>query len=298
MKIYHYCLFFCLFSICTMVVSDALIFERNTVSRYSENNDIIFDKAVDSAVDRLRLYTERDSEEVRDSAVEAFFDSLYASLGIADNPASREKLSLYVPVIAISAGDGFYVYYEDNIRTSEGVLQTVRRCTEKQVFSYYENTAREGKCATDFVYRFLGEDSCFLCDTEGICGEKGRVFRTGPKDEAEGSNKILWDTATGGRNYDCLLTDRELFEEKRRDISSNRLEEALTYYCNRHNRIAQENGVSYGFSIPSWNGELFLKAIDGIAFIAFFQGYPIYGGNGVFNCFTVSNARVVSAEGN
>lgn len=293
MKLYHYCLVFCLFSIGTILISDMVIFERQTVSIYSENTDAVFDKAVDAAVKRLRLYSEHDSEGVRDDAVEAFYDSLYASLGIADNPDSREKVRLYVPVIIITVGDGFYVYYDDVSPGIDGTEELVRRCTEKKVYSYYENTAPEGYCATDFIYRFLGKNTCSICDTEGICGEKSGIYSVSTDENREAINKELWNCVSGGRNYSCILKNSVEFENKRLEISTSKLEDALTYYCNFHNTIAANMGISYGFSVPQQNGELYLKAIDGISFIAFFQGYPVNGSNEVFNCFSVSNARVV-----
>ncbi|MCR4993027.1 MAG: hypothetical protein K6A45_08290, partial [Lachnospiraceae bacterium] len=70
------------------------------------------------------------------------------------------------------------------------------------------------------------------------------------------------------------------------------LEENLAYYCNIHNYVAQQSGVLYSFSIPSFDAETYLRATNGTSFIAFFQGYPVPGTNEVFNRYSISSAEV------
>lgn len=284
MKLYHFCIVFAAFFIGVWFLSELSISEDVYMKKVAEHNDRIFDKAVDAAVRSLRGYSEQENEYYMKEAVDSFFESLYADFNILDNPSKREELKLYVPVMAITDNEGIYVYYFDSVNTSEG-FETVQRRTEKQVFSYYENQAPEGKCATDFIIRFTGPGDCRVFDTMNILGNNERYFEYHVGED-------IWRGAPNVRNYYSILEDTGAFTEKRAEVMTQGLEDLLEYYCNKHNQIAELNGISYSFVLPDLDGAVYLRAFDGISFIAFFQGYPVTGTDSVFNCFTVSNARV------
>ena len=225
---------------------------------------------------------------------------LYAGsrIYIADIPGKKELLAQYVPVIAITDTDGFWIAYYDVIdKGSEKEL--VRRWTSKFYYFYLDNSVTKGKKATGFLYRFLGENSCICCDLNGIAGEKGRAYRIRCEDFFRTEGDFYESTdfrLTKKKNYDALILHREEFEEKRHEIMAAKLEEALSYYCGHYNRIAEDYGIEYSFSIPSADEKMYLRAAEGVSFMALFQGYPIKGTDEVVNRFALSNTEIVEAS--
>ncbi|MCQ2495480.1 MAG: hypothetical protein MJ131_02695 [Lachnospiraceae bacterium] len=286
MKAYQFCIIFMIFSVTMMLLREESINEELQVKNLLTDNKTLFDKAVDAAVDRLRAYNENDWEYAADEAVSSFYDSLYASLDIMDSPDGRESLKLYIPAIIISDNEGYYVYFTEDVSENDFKELKIRR-SEKQYYIYSESNAPEGKRATDFIMRFTGKESCIVSDFAGVLGSKMQVFDYGGNENSELTELLLKN------NYYSILTDLESFELKRRELMAGMIENSLKYYCNVHNSMAHQNGVEYEFNIPDYDGELFLQAADGVAFWAFFQGYPIKGSDKFYNCFTVSNARVV-----
>ena len=312
MKLYHYVLIFAIVAISMIVVVDLKVSNRSYMSDNSELTNGIFDKAVDAATNELLADVDGLTELQKDNAVEVFFDSLYASFGIVDSPASRENMALYVPVICVTSKDGFYVYYDD-VRYAADGLESVRCWSELKTYNYREKTAPSGYRATDFIIRFLGEDVCYVYDTQGITGTKGAMYEVFVSDFFEELEKYktavtghtaaayeseylpLLQTVYGSMNYYSILAHPDEFAEKKRETVASAIEQNLNYYCNIHNTVAQQNGVLYSFSIPSFDADVYLRSAMNTSFLAFFQGYPVPGTDEVFNRYSVSNAQAASA---
>lgn len=311
MKFYHYAIIFVIFAIAIVAMTDLKVSEKNYMAENTEVTNTIFDRAVVAATDRLLDTEEGASQLKREEATVAFFDSLYASFGITDMPLSRENMALYVPVICVTEPDGFYICFDDIIYGEGGGLETRRCWTEKKTFTHRESSAPAGYRATGFVIRFLGNGSCYVDDAQGIVhGKKDELFIIYLNDfleecdeyaEAAGHPGVampeleyydIISTLYGPKNYWSLLTHGDEFRDTEADVRAKTLEENLAYYCNAHNYVAQQNGVLYSFSIPSFDAETYLRATNGTSFIAFFQGYPVPGTDEVFNRFSISSAEV------
>lgn len=284
MKVYHFSIIFVIFSFSIMLLTDNYLTERIQVKTNTIDKKYVFDKAVDAAVDELRGYNQDTTELVCDDAVNAFYDSLCAAFDILSSPEAREKLKYYIPVIIISDYEGFYAYYMTDVEKHNNTEMLMCR-SEKQYYYIHEKTAPKGYRATDFTIRFSGAEDCVVYDNAGILG--GQIVRLNINDTAAVNEYLL------NKNYYSILCDKALFDIQRRAVIADRLEGALKYYCNRHNDLALQMGIVYDFSLPEYDGELFLRASDGVSFLAFFQGYPIAGSGELYNCFTIANARVV-----
>lgn len=288
MKIYHFSIVFACFFLAYMFLAEIEMGENEYMRQLSQRTDRVFDKAVDAAVKSLRGYSPEEAELYLSKSIDSFFDSLYADLGIIDSPYQRERLKLYVPFIAVTDDEGVYVWYEDVEDTADG-REVVCKRSEKFSYFFYEETAPKGYCATDFLIRFKGKGRAAVYDSSGILGEKNEAYEYY-------SDSDFMNISRNTRNYKSILDNPEAFEEKRHAVMSQRLESIMEYYCNRHNSNAESMGISYSFSVPAEDGSIYLRAFDGVSFVAFFQGYPIPGTNEVFNCFTVSNAMLREAE--
>lgn len=305
MKLYHYALIFVCFAIAVITVTDLTVSEKNYMAEGAEVANTIFDRAVVAATNSLLDTEEGASELKRDEAVTAFYDSLFASFGISDMPESRENMKLYVPVICVTEPDGFYVYSDEIIYSPSGSGTEVFRCwTEKRTFNYRESSAPAGYRATDFIIRFCGAGYCYVFDTQGIVhGNKGELFRIYlddfvkeyadyPTVDSEAEYTDLVAVLKGPMNFRSILSHPDEFREIEANVRATTLEDALNYYCNEHNYVAQQEGILYSFSIPAFDAETYLRATEGTSFLAFFQGYPVPGTNEVFNRYSVSNAQV------
>lgn len=319
MKIHHFALIFVVFVIAIVVVTDLKVSESDYMSRETELTNTIFDRAVVAATDNMLDSEFGVTELTKENAVTAFYNSLYASFGITDSPLSRENMALYVPVICVTEPDGFYIYYNDIVYSSTGGTELKRCWTEKKTYTYRENTAPAGYIATDFIYRFEGDGSVYVYDTQGIIkGEKGFLQRVYIDEYEQETAKYLASLSggfsvtaadpeefeyydlvrclNGPKKYYSLLSHKDELLEKEATVRAVTLEDNLNYYCNAHNFVAQQQGVLYTFSIPAFDTETYLRSSQNTSFLAFFQGYPIPGTDEVFNRYSVSNAEVEMAQ--
>ena len=291
MKLHHYVLAFVVFLLGTIIVVDMKVSEGIYMSSDADRNSAVFDKAVDAATNELLSSISGVSVLTKEEAVRAFYDSLSASLGIADAPVSRRDLSLYVPVICVTDKDGFYINY--NMLSGSAGDTEVKRCwTEKISYTYRETTAPAGYRATGFIIRFLGGTECVVYDTNGVLGPSGTAYRM---DVSDLSEYDFSTTLNGGMNYYSIINHPDVYDERRAEVISTTMSNYLNYYCNRHNEVAERAGVIYRFSIPAFDSAVYLRAVENASFLAFFQGYPIPGTDQVFNRYSVSNSQVVSA---
>lgn len=320
MRIHHFALIFVVFAISFVVILDMKVSEGDYMSREAGLTDTIFDRAVVAATDNLLDSEFGVTELTKENAVRAFFDSLYASFGITDSPLSRENMALYVPVICVTEPDGFYIYYDDAVYGADGGVEFRRCWSEKKTYTYRESAAPAGYTATDFIFRFQGDGSVYVYDTQGIInGNRGFLQRVYIDEYGKESARYLSEMAGGGftgpaadpdsyeyydllkclngsRNYYSLLAHGDDLLEKEAEIRAASLEDSLNYYCSAHNLVAQQQGVMYTFSIPPFDAETYLRSTQDTSFLAFFQGYPVPGTDEVFNRFSVSNAEVETAQ--
>ncbi len=319
MKIHHFALIFVIFALTIVVVTDLKVSEADYMSRETGLVNTIFDRAVVAATDNLLDSEFGVTELTKENAVQAFFDSLYASFGITDSPLSRENMALYVPVICVTEPDGFYIYYDEVVYNAAGDTEFQRCWTEKKTYTYRESTAPAGYIATDFILRFQGDGSVYVYDSQGIInGTKGYLKRVYIDEYEKEVAKYLsghvagfaspaidpdeyeyYDLITclnGAKKYYSLLDHKAELLEKEATVRAVTLEDNLNYYCNAHNYVAQQQGVMYTFSIPSFDAETYLRSTQNTSFLAFFQGYAVPGTDEIFNRYSVANAEVEMAQ--
>ena len=110
MKIYHFVLLFAIFAIGTIMVTDMRVSEKRNSKREKALLSENLEKAAEAAAGELASYNEEKGELAEQRAIEAFFYSMYASLGIIDMPQAVSDLKKYVPLFMIGVRDGYYLY--------------------------------------------------------------------------------------------------------------------------------------------------------------------------------------------
>lgn len=283
MKLYHYCIIFIVVALSLFLISDVKANNSIAIAEEKEKLDHSFDKAIDDAVIHLAETDGMTGLKIsKERAVNEFFASLYASLGIMDNPEKQEALKNYVPVISITCEDGYYLYYSDEYTDSDNYIYISKRWTEKNPF-YYEDQ--------DFIYGFTLTDIITVYDKNGLIDptKEQSIFTLDYHDFM--INDIYLNFRSN--RPDSFLLNEESFYLTRKGCIVSDIEESMSYYCNKHNSIAQQYGITYNFAMPVINNSEWIRSIDNPCMVVMFQGYPF--GNDVdntYNRFAIAGARI------
>ena len=140
------------FTILFVIIFSTFVLRTSVVvSRYEQTADNYtavqrsFYAAADEAGDAFCRYGEAGIVTDKSAAYESFLYSMYASLGIMDNPIKREEFLNCIPMFAVLENDGFSINFEDEYKGEDGYHYTTRNWTERMPYSYADE---------DFIYCF------------------------------------------------------------------------------------------------------------------------------------------------
>ena len=281
MKAYQFALIFLVLVISVTVLCDIKSESMNTVIEKKKQIDKNLDKAIDDGVTNL---VEVDSSNnviiSKHTAAEGFFASLYSSFGVLSDSISQEKLMLYIPVITVTMEEGYYIFYSDEYTGADGYTYTAKRWSEKFPYSYEDE---------DFIYGFTLGDTATLYDKNGLLGETGDVTRLDYHDMQTKEEYVAFRTA----KPDSILLNDEAYALVRKGAIISCVEESMAYYTCRHNKIAEQNGITYNFSLPVMSEDDWAPYLDEVSMFVVFQGYPIGLGEGeTYNRVASAGAKV------
>ena len=282
MKLYHFAISFVIIAITSIIISDIRMDNLKAVWSDKEKMDRYLDTAIDDAVIKLVEIGENNQIIInKEKALESFHASLYSSFGILSDKDKQEELDRYLPVIAVTMEDGYYIYAYFEYEGEEEHSYVTRKWTEKLPYYYEDN---------DFVYGFTLGENITLLDKKGILdsGDQQTVYRLNYKDM-----KIKFPAYFAASNHskDHFLLDPDKFELTRKGTIQSLIEQSMAYYTSHHNKIASEYGITYNFALPPIQDEQWLPYLDDPGFFVVFQGYP-YGAGEVYNRFASSGAKV------
>ena len=241
MKIYHFTLIFAFFAVIMCAVVSWRVSEENFVSTDNSANEKIFDDAVDAATAVLMKTEDGNLSIDKEAAVEAFFTSMFASLGIVDMPMEMTELEMYVPVIAVTCDDGLYICHNEILPDKDGDFEINRTWTDKIPYSYDDGY---------FIYRFTNGNTVTVYDYNCYLAATPDVYKADPTQISEFDHfvEVVANIPSAAWPV-CLLTNETLFEEIRVKVISETMEEYLNYYCNEHNMIAQHDSPAEGYHV-------------------------------------------------
>jgi hypothetical protein len=218
----------------------------------------------------------------KERAVDDFFYSMFASLNIIDNPEKQDLLRNYVPVIAVTTDDGYYFYYSDEYKGNNNSSYVKKRWSEKFPY-YYEDD--------DFIYGFTLTDIVTLYDKNGLLDEtkEQTIFTLDFHDLLSSHEYESFRT----KRPDSFLLKEDSFYLIRKGSIITSIEESMSYYCNRHNLIAEQFGITYNFAMPIVDNSEWSRSIDNPGMIVMFQGYPFGSGiDATYNRFAIAGSRI------
>lgn len=281
MKVYHFVLIFLLFFFVTVIKTDINIGKLKTVENEKEKLTTDIDSATWDAINHLANSGAYGTNMIKkDEVVNTFLSSLYSSLGIMSDIDAQKEIEMYIPVILICDTDGYYVYYYDKYKTSDGLTGTSRKWSEKMPYFYEDD---------NFIYRFTLNDMVTIYDKNNLLPDDSLLLNINYKEIQTGDDYTTFRQV----HSDCILLDDETFNLVRKGAILNHLEKTMAYYSNNHNEIAQANGITYHFSFPAGNENEWAGYIDDVSVLVVFQGYP-YGAdhNYTFNKIASCGANV------
>lgn len=114
MRIYHYAIIFAIIAIVFVTIRDISYAQVDTVNDVKKDYNQCFTRAVDAAVNQLVVDENGCIFSSRDVAYTTLLNSLYTALDLNLDTEGKERLKLYLPVVAIADEDGLYLcYYKD-----------------------------------------------------------------------------------------------------------------------------------------------------------------------------------------
>lgn len=126
MRIYHFTLIFAVFAVLMLFTANLMISGQYEDSYEERIVDEAFDRAADAAAAILAEAGTDGITGVMDAAAETFYASLASSFAIAGIGTATENLRMYVPVIAVTDGDGIYIRYKAYENGPKGETLTER----------------------------------------------------------------------------------------------------------------------------------------------------------------------------
>lgn len=282
MRLNHFTLVFVMIAIAVIVITDIRTNSLKAVIENKEQIDRNLDTAIDDGVSKLAQIDLNNNIIIdKEAAVNSFFMSLSSSFAILSDKESQEKLNLCIPVIVITMEDGFYVFFSDEYTGSDGYTYVAKRWSENYPFDYEDE---------DFIYRFTLGDVVKLYDKNNLFGGgAGQVYSL---DYHDIQNEATYSDFRALRPSSFLLED-EAFGLARKGTIIARLEEAMAYYTNRHNIIAEQYGITYSFSLPAIKKGDWEPYLDNVSMLVVFQGYPYGNETGEFyNRFASAGAKI------
>lgn len=246
--------------------------------------DHLFDNAVDEAVNIIAGANQEKIPKIREEAVDAFFASLYNSLGAIDSAVLREEIQKRVPVIAMADDDGFYINYNEVQTDDEGYSFLERKWSDKIEFTYDDGIFQYSFSLGDAVklrdYRRLvtSEDE----DMELIVNLRGNDFSDLRVRAGAHGNVIPDNAAYLSADFSGLI----------QNTIATTLENSMNRYCNLNNEIVKLSGTEYRFALPEYDGTAYVRALTNRGVMALFCDYPMTGvSGGSFNRYSISNGQ-------
>jgi hypothetical protein len=266
MKLHHFILIFIVIAITYIVIADIKTNDLKAIKQNKEQIDHNLDTAIDDGVASLVEVDNNNNIIInKEEAMKSFFLSINSSFGVLSNKEAQEKLNLYIPVVAITVEDGYYLFYSDQYKGADGFTYSSKRWTEKFPYFYEDN---------DFIYGFTLGDIVTLYDKNKLLDSSGNqtVFRLDFHELMVDAKYEGFRTSRPG----SFLLEEEKFHQARKGTILACMEDSMAYYTSHHNRIASQFGITYNFSFPSVRAEDWENYLDDIGMFVLFQGYP-YG---------------------
>ncbi len=282
MRIHHFTLLFVIFFIALVIKTDLAVGHLKSLRNEKSELNTALNTAVSDAIHYLAASGAHGANTInKDEVVATLFRSLYSSMGIISDANAQAELEMYIPIILLCDSDGYYIYYYDDYRSSDGYTYSERLWSEKMPYFFQDD---------NFIYNFTLTDLVSIYDKNRILNANQELLILDYHEIQTAEQYSPFRTA----NAESFLLDGEKYKLAQKGALISLLEDVMTYYTGRHNSIARRNGITYSFSFPAGQEKEWADYLDDVNLLAVFQGYP-YGedNNYTFNKVTSAGASII-----
>lgn len=275
MKVVHYIPLFILVLAIGFVMLRVDIKRTGNAQAVVEQININVDNASQDALANVVIADDGSVNIDEDQIINTFYNSMYASFGLLDDPEQQNKFNLYLPVIVLVENDGFYLRYnivEDNIIKSVWSI--------KYPFVY--------TCA-DYTVNFRLDDTVqFITSYDAYTGKYNKLL-----DIYNASNTTYYSRfVTDYKSSILYANDSEDYELIKQTAIADNIVKYMQYYIEQNNIIAQNYGISYSFSLPANARSELARTVTDLSLIAVFQGYSnVLNSDQYYSKMSVAGAR-------
>lgn len=279
------------------------------------------DRALDRSIQDGLLALANNTEYVRGQTlsgssrtdvIQSFFTTLSMNFDIEELENSSALLQRYVPFVILFDVDGYFVYATWN-RFSDSEYGKDYRFIEspKKPYAVHLN---DSSGSMEMVVNFHLDDSVELIALEN--GNITKLYKSidevvalanvsqesALKDGLESTDLGTFPTLPRGmssneliqwynriKQVPILASSEELRNLKQQTIVDE-VVSVMEYYSYRHNQIANQYGLNYGFVLPYHSNISEVGAITDIGLMSFIQGVPI--GNSYYNSYAFEANRI------
>ncbi|WP_315069311.1 hypothetical protein [uncultured Clostridium sp.] len=245
----------------------------NTAEALSKQYDEMLTTATSDAAETLIQITDSYSNEVMaegnkvdyrnvnlnlDAVLQRFYKSVYMDLNIEEVYSYQQAIKYRIPIKIAIGYDGYYV---DSFKT-DGTGEA------------WSDIHKFADVQGNLVIFFTLDDNVKVTDNTT------KVTKTGTRSELASSYP------------NSCLKDEETFNKVKSQVINSSIQSDLEFYTKRANEIALTNGWNLNFDIPYWGN----RAINSVAFIAFYQGDGYYGNSKLHDSFGYATSQNVNKK--
>ena len=189
MKIYHFAIIFAVFAVTIVIIKDVSFKNTDFEKREEQKLDRAVENAVTAATWELRAYGAGLQKETETKAIDTFYYSLYAELGLMDDAFKRDEIKNRFPILMIFVDSGYYIYksdlnmeksgyeryyaksellpYDEKMQERDSGFMAIMRVSDAG--GLWTESSGKGRVFTSFV----SDGNKYFVDIDGIYHEEG-----------------------------------------------------------------------------------------------------------------------------
>lgn len=186
MKIYHFTILFVIFALAFVIIKESELKEQ----AYNAGNYFLYKKSIEKATEaaawELRSAGVNFTDATGESAIDAFFYSLYASMGIMDNASEKDKIRDDFLSFTVFIDRGYYIYRE---AWEDGAIGKGRVYINSGLLPYDEDTEGrtgflcnlatpifDGKEEKMISSAYVSDGDIFIIDKDNVYHAEGCIY--------------------------------------------------------------------------------------------------------------------------
>lgn len=248
-----------------------------TTYKKVELNRIIDTALEDAATTIASIDGDRNIKINREEGINTLIKTMAMNMSSDGDPYFISRLFTYLPAIAVVDYDGYYILSTEVYKDKDGYEYTNPLWKPKKKYEY--------KVGNSYIFFTLTDEFTLVKDDQSY-----KQYRQ------EDFVKNVSELITINSAFDGKLSNKDFFDQLRRNTIIQALQKDLAYYINQHNEYAKSYGIAYHFQLPTIGEDDWMRTIDDVSILAFFQGIPLNNNGEYFNNYAIGGARIIKSR--